>query len=338
MQNPYFIEKLQSYEIKQRKISEILRCLKDTAYQGRKLGEAFEVLNRALIDEETTIIMGLAGSMSTAGMWKIIKWFIENNYIDVLVSTGANISEDIYEAMGSSYWKGSPNVDDSDLFDHKIDRFYDVFASEDDYRKMEALIEDFAKTLDPKEIYSSRSFLWKFGRYLENKKIESIVKSAYSKKLPIYSPAIADSAYGIALVRLKKKTGKLITIDAVLDLEEITKIVAKSKKTAVIYIGGGVPKDFVQICTYLAPIFGISGRSKPHKYAIQFTTDSPQWGGLSGCTLEEAVSWGKIDKEANKVTCYCDATIALPILAQALSELNIKRKPPMDFEKIIEED
>jgi deoxyhypusine synthase len=337
MENPYFIEKVRTLEIKERKISELLNEIKDTAYQGRKLGEAFEVYKTMLQDEDTTIIMGLAGSMSTAGMWKIVRWLILNNYIDVLVSTGANISEDIYECIGASYWKGSPFVDDAELYEYKIDRFYDVYASEEDYRRMERLIEEFADTIDDKKIYSSRSFLWEFGRYLDGKGIHSIVHASYVKKIPIYSPAIADSAYGIALVRLKRKKGKLITIDATLDLEELTKILAYSKKTGVLYIGGGVPKDFVQISTYLAPVFGINARSKPHEYAIQITTDSPQWGGLSGCTLEEAVSWGKISAKAKKVTCYCDATIALPIIAQAISELKINRKPPMNFEKLLAE-
>jgi len=337
MENPYFKEKVLTFELKERNITKVLEAMKDTAYQGRKLGEAFNVYKEMLMDEKVTIIMGLAGSMSTAGMWKIVRWLIENNYIDVLVSTGANISEDIYEAMGSSYYKGSPFVNDADLFDHKIDRFYDVYASEEDYRRMEKLIEDFSENLDSNKIYSSRAYLWEFGKFLNSKGIGSIVEAAYRKRLPIYSPAIADSAYGIALVRLKRRTGKLITIDATLDLEELTKIVALSEKTGVIYIGGGVPKDFVQICTYLTPVFGPYLRSKPHEYAIQITTDSPQWGGLSGCTLEEAVSWGKIAANANKVTCYCDATIALPILAQAIFEQNIKRKPPMNFEKLLKE-
>jgi deoxyhypusine synthase len=335
MQNPYFIEKVKSFEVRERSISELLRDLKDTAYQGRKLGEAFHVWERMLKDEDTTIFLGLAGSMSTAGMWKIIKWLIENNYVDVVVSTGANISEDIYEAMGFSYWKGSPNIDDSELYKYNIDRFYDVFASEDDYRQMENLIMEFSDTLT-EGVYSSRDFLWKFGKYLFNKKIYSIVTLCYIKKIPLYSPAISDSGYGIALVNLKKNKGKLISLDASLDLEEIAKIIANSKKTGVIYIGGGVPKDFVQISTIVAPLYKLlNSRTKPHYYAIQITTDAPQWGGLSGCTLEEAVSWGKIDEKALRVTCYCDATIALPILAQGIFELKIKRNPPLNFEKLL---
>jgi deoxyhypusine synthase len=110
------------------------------------------------------------------------------------------------------------------------------------------------------------------------------------------------------------------------DFDELSKIGEKSKKTGVIYIGGGVPKDFIQLLTAVVGILKGEKLEYPHEYAIQITTDSPQWGGLSGCTFEEAVSWGKITKEdKNKTVCYCDATIALPIIAHALNE-RIKTK------------
>jgi Deoxyhypusine synthase len=191
---------------------------------------------------------------------------------------------------------------------------------------MENLIFSFAKEVDANKVYSSREFLWKFGSFLYSKNINSIVTSAYLRSMPIYSPALADSGYGIALSKLKIYDKKLIAIDATLDLVELSKLIAFSKKTGVIYIGGGVPKDFVQIATISAPFYGLENDRKPHNYAIQITTDSPQWGGLSGCTLEEAVSWGKISSDANKITVYCDATIALPFLVHGILEKKIKRK------------
>jgi deoxyhypusine synthase len=334
MNKQYLRDKVKTIEVKERKISELIREMQDVSFQGRSLGEAYNVLKKMLLDKDTTIIMGISGSLSTAGMWKIIKWLIDENYIDVLVSTGANISEDIYEAMGASYYKGSPYIDDSELFKYKIDRFYDTFADEDEYSSMENLIYNFAKNIDSSKVYSSREFLWKFGEFLNSKKIFSIVTSAYLRRMPIYSPALADSAYGIALSKLKIYDNKLVAIDATLDLVEISKIIANSKKTGVIYIGGGVPKDFIQIATISAPFYGLENDRKPHSYAIQITTDSPQWGGLSGCTLEEAVSWGKISSQASKITVYCDATIALPILAHSILESKIKRKAK-DFNEIL---
>jgi deoxyhypusine synthase len=133
-------EKLKSIEPRKRSVSELLMAMADTAFQGRSLGEAYKVLIDMLSDEETLIFLGLSGSMSTAGQWKLIKWLVENRYVDVVVSTGAIISEDIFEAMGFSYYKGTPYVDDERLLKLKIDRFYDTYADELQYREMESLI------------------------------------------------------------------------------------------------------------------------------------------------------------------------------------------------------
>ncbi|MEM4736594.1 MAG: deoxyhypusine synthase family protein [Nitrososphaeria archaeon] len=333
-------------------IWQLLEKMSRTGYQGRKLAEVTYVVDRMIRDKDTTIIMGLAGSMSTAGQWKIINWFMENNLIDILVSTGANISEDIVEAMGFSYYQGTYLVDDEELFKVGLNRYYDVYGREDDYLKMTELIASFAKTLDSNYKYSSREFLYLFGKFLLKKKINSIVAVAAKKKIPIFCPAITDSPYGDAFL-ITESEGFHLTIDAVKDYVEFMKLAEKVKETGVIYIGGGVPKDFIQLFAVSAGLLykekKINGRQKdplhcsiteesyyPHKYAVQITTDSPQWGGLSGCTFEEAISWGKESKEGYYVQCYCDATIALPIISHAICEkLDFRREPsPFRLEKV----
>ena len=117
-----------------------------TAYQGRKLGEAVDVWENMLKEKDLTIAMGFAGSMSTAGQWTIINWLIENRFIDVLVSTGANVSEDIVDAMGLGYWQGSHMVNDEQLLHDDVNRYYDVYGKETDYRKMEEVVTDFVMT------------------------------------------------------------------------------------------------------------------------------------------------------------------------------------------------
>jgi len=325
-------------------ISELLNKMAQTGFQGRKLAEVTEIIEKMINDKDVTIMMGYAGSLSTTGQWKIINWFIENNFIDVLVPTGANISEDIVEAMGFSYYQGSHLVNDRELFKMGLNRYYDVYGREDDYLKMTELIAEFIQTLNENYKYSSREFLYLFGKYLCEKGIRSIVAVAAEKKVPIFCPAIIDSPYGDAAL-IAKSRGFNLTIDAVKDYVEFMKIAEKVKETGVIYIGGGVPKDFIQLFAVTADLLypdrQIPHREKmpnrrnisdetyyPHKYAVQITTDSPQWGGLSGCTFEEAVSWGKETPEGNFAQCYCDATIALPIIAHALAErIKGKRKP-----------
>ncbi|MEM3578995.1 MAG: deoxyhypusine synthase [Candidatus Bathyarchaeia archaeon] len=328
-QTPFFKKKLEPIEVKTpKKISELLAEMAKTGFQGRKLGEIVEVWEEMLKDD-VVIFFGFTGSMSTTGQWKIVNWLIEHRFIDVIVSTGANISEDILEAMGGTYWQGHHLVDDNQLLQYKIDRFYDVFADELEYRQMESLIANFMKKLNPSRKYSSADFLHLFGKELSQMGIKSIVAAAYENKVPVFCPAIVDSGYGIAyLLNRKTECNFDITIDQMRDFEQLVDIKAKAApESGVIYIGGGVPKDFIQLTTVGRSLTESRKyeRVYPHKYAIQITTDAPHWGGLSGCTFEEAISWGKEAKEGRNVQCYCDATIALPIVVHALAEKTDKR-------------
>jgi deoxyhypusine synthase len=328
-ENPYLRERLVSVDVRSRRISELLHSMARTAYQGRKLGEVYEIMLRMFEDPKVTVFMGLAASMSVAGMWKLIKWLIDEGFVDVLVSTGANVSEDIIEAMGFSYYMGAPCVDDSELLKYKVDRFYDVYVSELDYRKMENLIAEFIRGLDG-GIYSTAEFLYLFGRFLDERGIDAIVTSAYRHGVPVFSPALVDSGYGIAAV-LAAREGRRLILDMVKDFDQLVRVAEHSEETAVIYVGGGVPKDTINLVavaqTLLAERRGVRDYYKPHKYAVQITTDLPQWGGLSGATLEEAVSWGKTSPTGPKATVHVDATIALPVLVHAIAEEVVTRRP-----------
>jgi deoxyhypusine synthase len=331
---PFFKKKLEPIEVKApKKISELLSEMAKTGFQGRKLGEVVEVWEEMLKDD-LTIFFGFAGSMSTTGQWKIVKWLIEKRFIDVIVSTGANISEDILEAMGGTYWQGHHLVDDKVLLENKIDRFYDIFADELEYRQMESLIANFMKKLKPDYKYSSAEFLYLFGKELSQLGIKSITATAYENKVPVFCPAIVDSGYGIAyLLNRKFESNFNITIDQMKDFEQLVDIKAKTADSGVIYIGGGVPKDVIQLTSVGKSLTESRKyeRTYPHKYAIQITTDAPHWGGLSGCTFEEAISWGKEAKEGRNVQCFCDATIALPIVVHALAEKVERREKRPDL-------
>jgi deoxyhypusine synthase len=331
----FLSKKVKTIGIGEKSISELLAAMAETGFQGKKLGEAVSLWQKMIKDPSATIFLGYTGSLSTTGQWKIIRWLIEKRYIDILVSTGANISEDIVEAMGFSYYQGSHLTSDRDLFHEGINRYYDVYGREDDYLKMTELIAEFMGTLDETYNYSSREFLNRFGKWLWSKNIKSIVATAARYGVPVFCPAIADSPYGDAAL-IAKSRGFTVSIDAMKDYVEFMGMAERVKETGVIYIGGGVPKDFIQLFAVTGDLLyenrKVPNRQKyltrkgtaetyyPHKYAIQITADSPQWGGLSGCTLEEAMSWGKIADSDDHITCYCEATIALPLLTHALNE------------------
>lgn len=316
-------EPLSSIEVKERKISDLLSAMSLTGFQGRRLGETVEVWVKALQDNDAVIMMGYAGSLSTTGQWRIIKWLIENRYIDVLVSTGANITEDLIEAMGYRYWRGSPYVDDDALRKKGIYRFYDVYVKESDYISMEKMLADFMLTVRDKGVLTSPELLYLLGKWLDKKGIDGIVTTASRHGVPIFCPAIVDSGFGVAYIynRYRNKEFNLL-VDHFKDYELLVRIKSKFKNSAAIFIGGGVPKDFIQLSAVAVDLL-LSGDyylTRPHRYAIQITADSPHWGGLSGATLEEGKSWGKEAKEGMNVQCFCDATIALPLVAHSLLE------------------
>lgn len=302
-------------EVSEKSFSEFLLSMAKTGFQGRKLGEAFEIW-REMLQNNVTIIMGLSGAMVPAGMRKIIAWMIRNRCIDVLVSTGTNLFHDIHEALGFRHYLGSEHTNDSELLAKGIDRIYDVFAFEREFNHVDSILADVISEL--KGVMSSRRFIEEIVRRLDLKDKNSIVVSAYESKLPVFCPAIADSSIGIATALAERS----VVIDTILDVEELTEIVLNSEKTGVIYIGGGVPKNFIQQTEVVARLKGYEVEG--HEYAIQITTDVPQFGGLSGCTFEEGISWGKISSNAKKVQVLCDATIALPLLAHGLKD--VKRK------------
>ncbi|GCC10334.1 putative deoxyhypusine synthase [archaeon] len=318
-------ESTEPVKIEKRGLSELLEDMAKTGFQGRKLGEAFQVWKNMLEDKEVTIFLGLSGAMVPAGMRRVISYLIRNNYIDVIVSTGANIFHDIHEALGGKHYLGSAHVDDIALLRHGIDRIYDVFAEEEKFRKSDRLIAEISEELPSDREFSSREFINHLGKRLIERGAaeDSIIVSAIESKLPIFIPALGDSSIGIGLM-IARRTGVNIIINQMKDVDEITKIVEQAEKTGVIYIGGGVPKNFIQQTEVIASILGF--RVNGHEYAIQFTTDAPHWGGLSGCTFEEAVSWGKISVTSKKVQVFVDATIALPVVVNALEELGIERK------------
>ncbi|HLN45403.1 MAG: deoxyhypusine synthase [Chloroflexota bacterium] len=346
MSEKYFKKKLEPIKVKQKSVNQLLTEMGRTAYQGRKLGEAVDVWENMVKDKDLTIVMGYAGSMSTAGQWTIVNWLIQNRFIDVLVSTGANVSEDIVDAMGLGYWQGSHMVDDEELLKNDVNRYYDVFGKETDYRKMEELVTDFVMTLKTDFQYTSAEFFYELGKFLSNKKIPAIAATAYENKVPIFSPAMVDSAYGETFLMAKNK-GHNVVLDSVKEFDQFVSIGTKTKDVAVVYVGGGVPKDLTQlIAISVSPQTndeGVPGRDGhlrkglqeyyyPHKYAIQITTDAPQWGGLSGCTLEEAISWGKINSQTGtRAVVYCDATIALPLITHALCERVPRKRKGSDM-------
>ncbi|MBI4332467.1 MAG: deoxyhypusine synthase family protein [Chloroflexi bacterium] len=298
--------------------AQLVQKMGGTSFQARNLARAVDIWAE-MLKGEVTIYFGLTGAMIPAGMRQVIVFLIENRLIDCLVSTGANLYHDLHETLGNPHWQGRHGVNDNELAAARVNRIYDVLLPEDDVEAEEEFIMDFAETLDLKRPYTTREFFNAIGHELIKKgKGEGILTSAAKASMPVYCPAIADSVYGTALAGAQVKRGKRLLFDVIKDVVELTRLDTLSKTTGVIFVGGGTPKNFIQqavLCGYLFD------RELPgHDYAIQITTDAPQWGGLSGCTFEEARSWRKVSEKAMTSTVYCEATIALPLIVSAVAE------------------
>jgi deoxyhypusine synthase len=315
--------------------SEILARMQGTGFQGKQLGLAFEVWKKMLADE-CVIMMGMSGAMVPAGMRKLVVRMIEHRLIDCLVSTGANFFHDLHETLGYTHYQGNPALDDVVLGENLIDRMYDVLADEEKFREHDLWIGEFAAQLDQSRAYTTREFLYRLGLELaKDAEEEGILTAAAKAGVPLFCPAIGDSSIGIGIACNRHGGGNSLLFDVIGDVAESTYLTRAARRTGVIYFGGGTPKNFIQQTevTGMLVKYGVTG----HTYAIQCVTDAPHWGGLSGCTFEEAQSWGKIAKDAMMVTCHCDSTIAMPILVSALLEnrdLVARRKYPcFDMEK-----
>jgi len=312
--------------VKDRNVDDLVKDMGKMGFQGGQLGVSLKIWER-MLDEDVTIFLGLAGAMVPAGLGEFIAYLIRERMVDCLVSTGANLFHDLCEGLGIVHYKGSACADDCYLNECKIDRIYDVFVSEIELHKADLHISEFVKKLDPKKRYSSRELMQMVGKGLPD---TTILGAAHKAGVPIFVPALGDSSWGIGMV-IAYREGKKVMVDQIKDVDEITKIVERSSKTGVIYIGGGVPKNFIQQTEVIAELIG--DYSGGHSYAIQYTTDAPHWGGLSGCTFEEAISWGKVAKEASKVQVFSDATITVPVVVQALKAAKHKRNsyPAFDW-------
>ncbi|OGX07012.1 MAG: hypothetical protein A3G87_03410 [Omnitrophica bacterium RIFCSPLOWO2_12_FULL_50_11] len=296
-------------------IKDLVASFQGASIQARSIGEVARIYEQMLTDpERPTIILGLAGPLIAAGLRKVLRDLIVYGLVDCVVATGAIWYQDYYQAHGYQHFIGTPDADDRVLRDLLVDRIYDTYVDEEKFSLLDAQIGRFADQMPPGN-YSSRTFLEALARSVQDP--DSILATAYQYGTAIFSPALNDSSIGIGLTehydRMKKLGQAGVVLNAIRDNYELTQIVVKSQATAAIYVAGGVPKNFVNDSIVSAYVLGRD--TGGHKYAIQMTTDAPHWGGLSGSTLTEARSWGKVSRNARTATAFVEPSVALPLVA-----------------------
>jgi len=309
------VEVVEHIDVKEHNVAPLVEAMSKMAFSARDLGRAAQIYETMVRDDNCTIILCLAGSIFSAGLKNVIVDLVRHNMVDAIVSTGAIIvDQDFFEALGFKHYKGEINMDDDVLRRLAIDRIYDTYIDEDQLRACDATCAQIADGLDARP-YSSREFIREMGRYLKNNagNRDSVVLAAFEKNVPIFVPAFSDCSAGFGLVHHQwHHPDRHVSIDSAKDFLELTKIKIESKQSGLLIVGGGVPKNFAQDTVVAADYLGFDVGM--HKYAVQITVADVRDGALSGSTLKEANSWGKVDQGAEQMV-YAEATLALPLIA-----------------------
>ncbi|MGB9676686.1 MAG: deoxyhypusine synthase [Candidatus Bathyarchaeales archaeon] len=297
-------------------VDQLIQQFKNAGSFGAgRLATACDIYERMLRDKECTIFLSLAGAVVPAGMRTLIADITRKRLVDVIVSTGANMVHDAIEALGGHHYKGHWAVDDWLLYKYHIYRIYDVFVPEEDFSRLDYRVAEIYEEIAAErkgESLSSREFAWELGKRLNDP--NSILRAAYEANVPIFLPAVRDSEFGFIhwLHAVKENLRSRLVVDAFKDVPEIVEICKSSPKNGMIVIGGGVPRNTVQSAALAA--------KKGMDYAIIITMDRPETGGLSGSTLSETVSWGKVKSKADKVMVIGDAMIVFPVIVASAIE------------------
>jgi len=301
-------------------IEDLVDAMGSTSFQGRALADVASIW-KDMLNDDVTIFLGLSGAMIAAGLRKVVADLLTRNMVDVVVSTGAIIYQDLYQAAGYHHYKGDVDAPAADLHDNYIDRIYDTYVDEYAFRTLDILIG--RKFAEEEGIMGTRRFMRSLSGMIEDE--GSILQTCRERDVPVYCPAIADSSIGIGLAVVRSRTGKGPTIDTIQDNMEMARLVNDAQRTGAVYLGGGVPKNYINDAVVMADM--IYGDVPGHEYAVQLTMDRPEWGGLSGSTLGEAQSWGKVDRKARTGMAFVDMTVGLPLVAGYLLSKDIGREP-----------
>ncbi|MFO8050287.1 MAG: deoxyhypusine synthase family protein [Thermoplasmatota archaeon] len=305
-------------------IGELVEAFSGMSFQARKLAHCTDIFRKMTERPRShTVMLGLSGALVAAGCRKIITDMIRMGLVDVIATTGAVVYQDLYQALGYHHYRGDVNSDDVLLHSYMIDRIYDTYVDEDRFRECDVMIGKIMDAMEPRK-HSTREFMNVLGERC-TRDDDSILGAAYEEEVPIYCPAVADSSIGIGLstaYRRQRESGRSMSemfhLDTIRDNFEIAQIVHMSPATGAVYLGGGVPKNYINDSIVMADM--LYGGQDGHEYAFQITMDRAEWGGLSGSTLGEAQSWGKIDAKATHSTVHVELSVALPLIMGAVLE------------------
>ncbi len=327
--------------------AELLHAMSKTAFGGRQLGEAFEVLSEMTRDKSCKVVMTLSGAMTVAKQGQIFCELIDRGIVDCVVATGALMAHGLTESIGLTHYRYDPTKSDETLFEQGYNRIYDTLEMESNLNNVEVVVRKVLNDSQPEDgVWSSARLCRALGAELDRlDEGPGILRSAYQRNVPVFIPAFSDSEIGLdvstwAMKNALAKTGKdlasleseevlqaIAPFNPFYDLQEYARFIQASETVGIFTIGGGVPRNWAQ---QVGPYIDITNArvgtdltAPRFKYGVRICPEPVHWGGLSGCTYSEGVSWGKFvpPQEGGRFAeVYCDATAVLPLLSKGLFE------------------
>jgi deoxyhypusine synthase len=337
------LEPLESLDVRGASgFADLLKKMSKTAFGGRQLGEAYEVMKLMASDPDCAVVVTMSGAMTIAKMGRVLCEMIDGGMADIIVSTGAIMAHGLSESIGGVHYKHDSSIPDQQLFAWGYNRVYDTLEMEANLNDTERHVAGVLEHLDHTEPLSSWRINRSIGRSLfEQGQMPSVLGTAYANEVPVYVPAFTDSEMGLDVATFAMRRGiqeggtreidgllvALPHFNPFLDLTDYTRRVVHAKRLGIFTIGGGVPRNWAQQVGPFVDIInarlGTSFDVPRFQYGVRICPEPVHWGGLSGCTYSEGVSWGKFVPRAEGgrfAEVHCDATIAWPILVKALLE------------------
>ncbi|MBN2476366.1 MAG: deoxyhypusine synthase family protein [Pirellulales bacterium] len=342
------LQPLESLDLRRvESFSQLVRAMAKTAFSGRQLGEALEILVEMVRDEDCRVVLTVSGAMTVAKQGQLVCDLIERRVVHAVVATGALIAHGLTESIGLTHYRHDPSLRDEALFQRGYNRIYDTLEMEANLNGVEQLVRSVLAAETPDgDVWSSSRLCRALGRRLsESAEGPGILRSAYEANVPVFIPAFTDSEMGLDVstwamaeaLRREGRSAEDLTPEEVfqaaapfnpfLDLQQYARWIGQAKRLGILTIGGGVPRNWAQ---QVGPYFDITnarlGTRLPAPRFLRGVRICPEpvhWGGLSGCTYSEGVSWGKFTPPAEGgryAEVYADATVVWPLLTKALFE------------------
>jgi deoxyhypusine synthase len=333
-----------------RSFSDLLEAMGSTSFGGRRLGEAFAIMKEMILDPDCYVVATFSGAMTIAKMGTIICRMIEHEMIQAVISTGALMAHGFSESIGGTHYKADARMNDAELFEKGYNRVYDTLEMEANLNSVERVVSATLERIPKGAVLYSEFLTRELGRTLaEDHQGDGILKSAFKKGVPVYIPAFTDSELGLdistwairqgiearygkskrkkAKASLAECTSFLPAFNPYLDLNSYTRNIMSAKTLGIFTIGGGVPRNWAQQAGPYIEItnvrVGTEFTPPRFKYGVRICPEPDYWGGLSGCTYSEGVSWGKFvpyEEGGRFAEVLSDATLVWPLLVQGLLE------------------